>query len=333
MSLTLRIDRRIWPLREPFAIARGVQNETAGLVVTLTDASGNRGRGESCGVDYLGETPETMTRQLEQVRSVVETEASAAGLSREHLLQVLPDGGARFALDSALWDLAAKQTGITVFSRCGIAQPKPVNTAFTIGIRPTHQYTAAARARSNHALLKIKVDARDPIGAIRAARVGAPHSSFIVDPNQSWSISMLTELAPALADLGVVLLEQPIAVGAEAGLDGYRCPVRLCADELISSSADLDRARGRFDVINIKLDKAGGLTAAMKLAEAARQAGFGLMVGCMAGSSLAMAPATVLAQQADFVDLDGPLLQSSDWPDALRYEHGRVFPPSVQLWG
>ncbi|MEP7243906.1 MAG: hypothetical protein ABI885_09485 [Gammaproteobacteria bacterium] len=136
-----------------------MQNETAGLVVTLTDASGNRGRGESCGVDYLGETLETMTRQLEQVRSVVETGALDAGLSREHLLQVLPDVGARFALDSALWDLDAKQTGITVFARCGIARPKPVNTAFTIGIRSPDQYTAAARARSDHALLKIKVDA------------------------------------------------------------------------------------------------------------------------------------------------------------------------------
>ncbi|MEG3146813.1 dipeptide epimerase [Sphingomonas sp. RT2P30] len=319
---------RKWPMREPFAISRGVQDEVPGLCVTLLDAGGARGRGEACGVDYAGETPESMSRQIEGVGAEIE-----AGPSREDLLDLLPAGGARFAVDSALWDLEAKQSGTPAFMLAGLKEQKPVDTAFTIGIRPIADYEAAARARAGHRVLKLKVDGTDPMGAVRAARAGAPGSVFIVDPNQSWTVEQLRQFAPMMADLGVVLLEQPIRVGAEAGLDGYRCPIKLCADELIDSVADLAKAVGRFDMINIKLDKAGGLTAGIGLAAAARAQGLGVMVGCMAGSSLAMAPATILAQQADFVDLDGPLLQAEDWPHPLRYEHGQIFPPTSALWG
>jgi len=328
LTLRLQLETLTWPMREAFAIARGSQLETVGLVATLTDENGIAGRGEAYGVDYLGETIATMSQQIEAVRSAIE-----AGASRATLLELLPVGGARFALDSALWDLAAKQTETRVWLLADLPVPHPVDTAFTIGIRPAADYAAAARAHAQHRFLKLKVDASDPLAAVRAARAGAPDSVFIVDPNQSWSVATLKTLAPALADLGVVLLEQPIAVGAEAGLDGYRCPVRLCADELIDGVTDLAKAQDRFDVVNIKLDKAGGLTAGLALAAAARERGFGIMVGCMAGSSLAMAPATLLAQQAEFVDLDGPLLQSTDWPHALEYDRGRVFPPSAALWG
>jgi L-alanine-DL-glutamate epimerase-like enolase superfamily enzyme len=328
MTLSLDITTKTWPMHEPFAISRGTQREAMGLVVTLVDADGRQGHGESCSVDYLGETMATMRAQIERVRTDIE-----AGPRRERLLQLLPQGGARCALDSALWDIEAKRSGRSPFAVAGITKPVAVDTAFTIGIRAPADYVEAARARAEHALLKLKVDARDPVAAVRAARSGAPSSRFIVDPNQSWSIAQLKVFAPALADLGVVLLEQPIAVGMEAGLDDYRCPVHLCADELIANAADLALARGRFDVINIKLEKSGGLTAALDLADAAQSEGFGLMVGCMAGSSLAMAPGTVLAQRAEFVDLDGPLLQSSDWPDALVYEGGRVAPPCAALWG
>ena len=326
--VTLSTEVRSWPMHEPFAISRETKTDSTGLIVTLVDAGQRRGRGEGLGVSYAGETLEAMAAQIEAVRPAVE-----AGADREALLDLLPAGGARCALDAALWDLEAKRAGRSVFALAGLADAGAVDTAYTIGIRAVDAYEAAARARADFKLLKIKVDAGDPLAAIAAARRGAPKSAFIVDPNQAWSIDDLRTLAPALADLGVVLLEQPIPAGAEAGLDGYRCPVRLCADELIQEEADLAKAAGRFDVINIKLDKTGGLTASLRLAEAARRAGFGLMVGCMGGSSLSMAPALVLAQQCEFVDLDGPLLQAEDWPDGLVYRAGKVDLPNPAFWG
>jgi L-alanine-DL-glutamate epimerase-like enolase superfamily enzyme len=269
-----------------------------------------------------------MTAEIEAVRSVIEM-----GMDRQTLLDILPAGGARCAVDAALWDLEAKTRGQSAFLAAGVTAPRPLVTAYTIGIRPTADYETAAAARANHALLKIKVDATDPVAAVAAARRGAPNAAFIVDPNQSWPLDALKTFAPEMAGLGVVLLEQPIKVGSEDGLDGYACPVKLCADELINGPADIVKAKGRFDVINIKLDKTGGLTAALSLADAARAEGLDLMVGCMAGSSLAMAPAFVLGQQCSFVDLDGPLLQSTDWPDGLVYQDGVATPPSPALWG
>ncbi|MGA0602637.1 enolase C-terminal domain-like protein [Caulobacter sp. KR2-114] len=326
--IALSIETRRWAMAEPFAISRETKTETESLVVTLTDAAGRRGRGEGYGVTYAGETLAGMAAQIEAAWPAI-----AAGADREALLEQLPPGGARCALDAALWDLEAKQTGRSVFDLAGVAAPGPVDSAYTIGIRPPEAYEAAARRRAGFKVLKIKVDAADPLAAIAAARRGAPDPAFIVDPNQAWSVETLKALAPRLAGLGVVLLEQPIPVGHEADLDGYACPVRLCADELINHAADLPRARGRFDVVNIKLDKAGGLTGALRLAKAARAEGFGLMVGCMGGSSLAMAPALVLAQQCDFVDLDGPLLLAHDWPDGLTYRDGRVAPADPAFWG
>jgi L-alanine-DL-glutamate epimerase-like enolase superfamily enzyme len=326
--LTFDIDTLRWPLREPFAISRGVQTQVAAIVVTLVGEDGYRGRGEACGVPYAGETPETMTEQIEAVRSVIEE-----GVDRHTLLDILPAGGARCAIDAALWDLEAKRSGRSAFLAAGVAAPRSLVTAYTIGIRPADEYESAARARANHALLKIKVDAEDPVAAVAAARRGAPKAAFIIDPNQAWSLDTLKAFAPDMERLGVVLLEQPIKVGSEEGLDGYDCPILLCADELINGPADLAKARGRFDVINIKLDKTGGLTAALQLADAARVEGFDLMVGCMAGSSLSMAPAFVLGQQCSFVDLDGPLLQSTDWPDAMIYHDGVAAPPGPALWG
>lgn len=328
MTLTMTLQQQIWPMREPFAISRWVQHNARGLLVTLQDRDGRRGSGEAYGIEYAGETLETMIAQLEQVRRDIE-----AGVNRESLTKVLPHGGARCAVDSALWDLNAKSSGVSAFSTAGIRSPRPVETAYTIGIRPIDQYTVAARQHAGHRVLKLKVDASDPIGAVRAAREGAPKNVFIVDPNQAWSVDELKAYAPLLAAENVVLLEQPIPVGAEPGLDGYRCPVRLCADELIKEPADLEKARGRFDVVNVKLDKTGGLTTALRLAEAIRGQGMGLMVGCMGGSSLAMAPATVLAQLAEFVDLDGPLLIASDCAHALHYENGFIDPPEAALWG
>ncbi len=315
-------------MREPFAIARGVQSSQPSLIVTLTDADGLRGRGEGCGVDYAGETPAVMRSQLEAVHPRI-----TRGVRRRDLADLLPAGGARCALDAALWDLEARQQGTTVAALAGLSPLKPVTTAYTIGIRSLDAYEETARRYAAYPVLKIKVDGSDPVAAVAAVRRGAPNARLIVDANQSWSVDALKAHAAALAADGVVLLEQPIPVGAEAGLDGYRCPIPIAADELINGVADLSRARGRFDVINVKLDKTGGLTWALDLAAEARARGFGLMVGCMAGSSLSMAPALVLAQQCAFVDLDGPLLQSEDWPDGLRYDNGVVSPPDPAFWG
>jgi L-alanine-DL-glutamate epimerase-like enolase superfamily enzyme len=328
MTLELSWQIRRWPLREPFAISRGVKTEGETLIVTLIDEAGRRGWGESCGVPYAGETVRTMIPQVEAARALVQS-----GATREALLTLLPAGGARCAIDGALWDLEAKRSGRSVFEIAGVAPAAPVSTAYTIGIRAPDAYEVAARHRAAFAVLKLKVDEADPVAAVAAARRGAPDAAFIVDPNQAWSIDTLKRLAPIMADLGVVLLEQPIAVGAEAGLDGYDCPVSLCADELINHSGDLHKAMGRFDVINIKLDKTGGLTEALRLAAAGRAAGFELMVGCMGGSSLAVAPGMVLARQCAFVDLDAPLLIAEDWPGGMACRDGVMQPPAPSFWG
>jgi L-alanine-DL-glutamate epimerase-like enolase superfamily enzyme len=327
MPLTLIVEFKYWRMYEPFVVSRGAQTEAACLIVILIDELGNRGRGEGCGVTYAGETLETMSAQIEAVRSVIE-----AGVTRENLLAVLPSGGARCAIDSALWDLEAKRSGQSAFELAGVPEPTSVTTAFTIGIRSLGDYHVAAEAHSKYEILKIKVDDVDPLGAVMHAHRGAPNAKLIVDPNQSWSVTALKRLAPELSSLGVVLLEQPIKIGDEDDLDGYRCPIPLCADELVEDISDLVKAKGRFDVVNIKLDKTGGLTEALRVASSARAAGFGLMVGCMAGSSLSMAPAMVLAQQCDFVDLDGPLL-NEDWPDGIEYCDGMMQLPARKFWG
>jgi L-alanine-DL-glutamate epimerase-like enolase superfamily enzyme len=237
------------------------------------------------------------------------------------------------AIDSALWDLEAKQNGSSPFAIAGL-KAEPVTSVCSIGIKTIEGYETAARALADFSMIKIKVDGRDPIGALEAVKRGAPNASLLVDPNQGWSVEQLKALGPALPDLDVALLEQPIPVGHEAGLDGWHSPVPLCADELIDEIADLKKAKGRFKVINVKLDKAGGLTAALTLADAVDAMGFDLMVGCMMGSSLSMAPAMVLAQRARYVDLDGPLLHSEDSEFGFQYENGTVRLPHIpQLWG
>ena len=319
---------KVWPMSEPFAIARGVQTAQPTLQVRLTDDAGCVGRGEACGVNYAGETVASMTLQVE---GVVETIKS--GVDRDGLLAILPAGGARFALDSALWDLEAKRSGLDPFTVAGWAAA-PVLSAYTIGIRNVDGYRAAAKRFRSFPLLKVKVDGRDPLAALAAVHDGAPNARIIVDPNQSWDVDVLKAIAPDLAPLNVIMIEQPVKVGDEACLGGYDCPVPLCADELINDVDDLVRARGKFQFVNIKLDKAGGLTAGLALAAAARAEGFSLMVGCMAGSSLSMAPAMVLAQQCEIADLDGPLLQSEDWPDGFSYRSGTVdCPHKPTLWG
>lgn len=317
----------VWELSEPFVISRGAQKCAETIQVTVTDTDGREGRGEGCPVDYRGETAESLLSEVEKCGPRFEM---ATDLDPTSFMQ---PGGARQALDAALWDLRAQREGKSVFELAGLGAPQPLETAMTIGIRAPEEYEIAARSYSEHRILKLKVGKTNVLSAIRAARRGAPHSVFIVDPNQAWDVSQLKCNADELSSLGVVLLEQPIPVGDEGELDGYECPIPLCADELVNTPDDLVKAKDRFQAINIKLDKAGGLSSALELADKARGAGFKIMVGCFTGSSLSIAPAMVLGQRCDFVDLDGPLFLKSDRPGGLNYSKGFVDIPRGQFWG
>ncbi|MBU6166084.1 MAG: dipeptide epimerase [Alphaproteobacteria bacterium] len=325
--MRLEVEIRHWRLREPFTIARGTMTTADAVIVCLTDGRVT-GRGEAYGIIYEGESPETLVAQIESLRSVIE-----AGIDRAALARLLPRGGARCALDCALWDLEAKRSGRPAWQAAGLPAPWPVETAFTIGMRSLDAVRETAARHADFPLLKLKVGGDDPLAIIRAARAGAPDSRFIVDPNQSWRVADVFALADQLHQLGVVLLEQPVPVSDDDGLQDYRGPVAICADELVHDRSDLGLAKGKYSHVNIKLDKAGGLTEALALADAALAAGHRLMVGCMAGSSLAMAPAHLVAQLCDYVDLDGPLLQLDDWAPALTYAAGRLAPPEPALWG
>jgi L-alanine-DL-glutamate epimerase-like enolase superfamily enzyme len=327
MKRRLTTEVRSWPLKEPFVISRGVQT-SCDVVVTSIAEGAHAGRGEAAGVDYHGETIASLCDQLESVRREVER-----GAGRRDLIDLLPPGGARNALDSALWDLEAKQAGVSAWELAGVGPARPVISCYTIGIRTVAEYEARARSVANYAWLKVKVSADRPLEAVAAVRRGAPQARLVVDANQAWSIAQLRELAPALAALGVDLLEQPIPIDDGAQLATLDLPVPICADEPANTIDDLPQLVGCYDFINIKLDKCGGLTTALDLAHAARDAGLRLMVGCMIGGSIAMAPAMVLAQLCEVADLDGPLLQAEDWPHGIVYRDGVMQPPSKSLWG
>lgn len=327
MTRSLDARAHAWKLKEPFAIARGTRSEARVVIVELHE-DGAVGRGEAGGVAYHGETPESMLAQIERVRPAIEN-----GCDRQQLLELLPAGGARHALDSALWDLQAKRTGVPAWMLAGAAQWKPVTSAVTIGIRGTGAYEAAARERAGFPWLKVKVGSGSPVDAVAAVRRGAPDARLIVDANQAWSVDELAKWEPQLRPLRVDLLEQPVAVGADAGLSQFHGQIPICADEALSVPADLPGLVGRYQFVNIKLDKIGGLTAGLDLAEQARAFGFRLMVGCMLGGSVSVAPGMVLAQQCEVCDLDGPWLQAEDWPGGILYRDGRMQVHDTALWG
>lgn len=314
-----------WKLKEPFAIARGIRSEARVVIVELHE-QGWIGRGEAGGVAYHGETAESMLEQIEHVRADLER-----GCGRQQLLHLLPPGGARHALDAALWDLEARRTGVPVWQRAGNSQWKPVESAVTIGIRSIAEYEASARSHADYPWLKIKVGRGSPLETVAAVRRGAPRARLIVDANQAWTVDELRDYAPALKAYAVDLLEQPIAVEHSDGLSDYDGTIPICADEALSTIEDLAQLVGRYQFVNIKLDKSGGLTAGLELAEAARVAGFRLMVGCMLGGSVSVAPGMVLAQKCEVCDLDGPWLQAEDWVDGIRYQQGRMSLPTI--WG
>ena len=328
MRIDLECRESTWLYAEPFVLSRGVITECEALDLHLVDERGRSGRSESYGVPYEGETPTSLRAQIEAVG-----DALRAGVTRQQLLELLPPGGARCAVDTALWDLEAKQGLGDPFQRVGL-HADPVLTAYTLGIRTPSEFEKSAADLQGCPWIKVKVGAEGALAQIEAVHRGAPKAALIVDPNQAWSVSQLRDLAPQLVALGVALIEQPTPVGTESELDDYRCPIALCADESVNDVLDLPRLRGRFQAVNIKLDKVGGLTAAIELADAAQAQGFDLMVGCMGGTSLAMAPGMVLAQRCRFVDLDGPRLLASDRQTAFTFERGLVDPSwRPALWG
>ena len=326
--MKLTVQKKAWPLREPFVISRATYTHSNVVIVTLQDGQ-FVGRGEAAGVDYHGETPDSMMAQIEAVRGRIE-----AGLTRAELLQVLPIGGARNALDAALWDLEAKRASRRAWELAGLGNTRDITSAVTIGIRSIEEYEKAARELAQFLWLKVKISADRPLECVQAVRRGAPNSRLIVDANQALDVRTVYELGPRFAELRVDLLEQPVPVNGDDELVAGRSPIPVCADEAVDTIADLERLKTRYDFVNIKLDKTGGLTAALELAHAARAAGLRLMVGCMVTGSVGMAPGMVLAQLCEVVDLDGPLLQAEDWPNPIQYDKSGVMAwPSPALWG
>ncbi len=325
--MKLSVHRAFWPAKMPFRITGQVWNEFEEVVVALSD-DGHIGRGVGIGVYYNNDMPEGIISSVERVRAEVE-----GGLNRAALQELLPPGGARNALDSALWDLDAKRTGKSIWELAGVA-PRKLQTVFTIGLEatPEEMATKAANA-SRYGLLKVKLSGDKPLERIRAIREARKDVRLVVDANQGWTFEQLRDIAPAFADLGVEMIEQPLPRGEDAALENYRAPLPLCADESCLHLDELDQAADRYQMINIKLDKTGGLTHALELAAAARERDLRLMVGCMCGTSLAMAPAYVLGCLCDLVDIDGPLLQKSDCMPGLTYKDGWVEPFESDLWG
>lgn len=327
MNRKLSLRQESWPTRAPFRIANHVWHEFPCLVCEIEE-DGLVGRGEGMGVFYLDETLDSMERQIEGAKDEI-----VAGADREQLLNLLPPGGARFAVDSALWDLEAQQTGRSAWETAGVSAD-PVETVFTIGLEDTpEQMAAKATAAANMTLFKVKLNNDRPVERIAAIRDARPDSRLIVDVNQGWTMAELESYGPALQELGVLMIEQPLPRGGDNDLEHCESGVPLCADESCLHLGELDDAAARYQMINIKLDKCGGLTHGLKLARAAKAKGLSLMVGCMGGTSLSMAPSHVIAQMCDFVDIDGPLLAEKDREGGLVYDHGIVTLPNTRFWG
>lgn len=328
MTLQVRITEENWALHEPFEIAGQVINDLPLLLVELIDRDGRVGRGEAAGVDYDGETPDTMRAQIESVLPRLRD-----SIRPSDLLAMLPRGGARNALDCALWDLRAKRTGVPAWSPANVGAPGPLLTACTIGLGDLADTRRRARQLAAAPLIKIKVDEVRHVDWIRVVREEVPMARLVVDANQSWTVALTRSLMPDLLDLGVEFIEQPIRRGLDAELQGLDSPIPLVADESCTDRSSLPALVNRYAGVNIKLDKTGGLTEALALAHEAQRLGLDVMVGNMCGTSLGMAPAFVVAQLARWVDLDGPLFLREDRADPMRYANGLVDPPSSALWG
>ena len=321
--MEIRANPETFRLAETFTISRGSRDVAEVLTVRI-EAEGKAGRGECVPYARYGES---MASVADQVMGLPDE------LTREGLQESLPAGAARNAVDCALWDLAAKQAGERAWRLAELDSPGPVVTAYTLSLDTPERMEASARMHAGRPLLKVKLGGEDDMTRLEAVRRGAPDTRIIVDANEGWSAELYSEIAPHLMRLGVRLVEQPLPAGNDELLAEIERPLPVCADESVHDRATLPALKGKYDAVNIKLDKAGGLTEALALKDAAREQGHDIMVGCMVGTSLAMAPAILLAQGATVVDLDGPLLLAEDRDHALEYEDGRVHPPRPELWG
>ncbi|MGD9916747.1 MAG: N-acetyl-D-Glu racemase DgcA [Paenirhodobacter sp.] len=319
----LSVTADVFRLAEVFTISRGSRTEAKVLTVKVS-RGGITGWGECVPYARYGESLESVTAQIE---------ALPEGITRAALQDALPPGAARNAVDCALWDLEAKSAGARAWQLAGLAAPRPEVTCFTLSLDTPENMRAAAAKHADRPILKIKLGTPDDMPRLEAVRAGAPRAKIVVDANEGWTAEVYSDLAPHLLRLGVAMVEQPLPAKDDEALIGLSRPVPVCADESCHDRASLAHLAGKYDLVNIKLDKTGGLTEALALRAAALAGGYGVMVGCMVGSSLAMAPAVLVAQGAAIVDLDGPLLLAEDRDEPLRYADGMVFPPEPGLWG
>lgn len=328
MTRTLTVAGETFPLHTPFRISRGVR--TAAQVVTVAiEQDGVTGRGECVPYPRYGENAESTILAIDAMRGAIEQ-----GATRHELLALMPAGAARNAIDCALWDLELRLANSDLATALGLEKPlRPIVTAMTVSLDTPDLMAAAAAALADAPLLKIKVDRNDPAAALKAVRAAAPKPKVIVDPNESWTIAEVRDLQGLMADLSIDLLEQPLPADDDGDLVGFRSAIPIAADEAVHVAADLETLPDGYGVANIKLDKTGGLTAALELAEAARARGLGVMTGCMICSSLSIAPAWAIAATSSFADLDGPLWLAEDRPGGVSAANGIMSPPQPGFWG
>ncbi|BCS89909.1 N-acetyl-D-Glu racemase DgcA [Pseudodesulfovibrio sediminis] len=319
----IELSRDVFPLAKVFTISRGSRSEAVVVSVTIHDGD-VCGRGECVPYKRYDETVESVMGQIESL---------PMPLDRVRLQELLPPGAARNAVDCALWDLEAKKSGRSVAELAGLGSLEPLQTAFTLSLDTPENMLEDARQNADRPLLKIKLGTDDDIARIEAVREGAPDSRIIVDANEGWTAESYRKMAPVMVRLGVAMVEQPLPTGDDDALLTLDRVLPVCADESCHDRTSLPGLKGKYDMVNIKLDKTGGLTEALALREEALHEGYAIMVGCMVGSSLAMAPATLVAQGAEIVDLDGPLLLATDREHGLKYDAGDVYPPRTALWG
>jgi L-alanine-DL-glutamate epimerase-like enolase superfamily enzyme len=327
LTRSLSIEAEEFPIAGRFTISRGSKT-SAHVLSCRIEAVGKVGCGECVPYARYGESMDGVRDAIEAVRAAIE-----AGANQLDIAKRLPAGAARNAVDCALWDLDARTTGVAVSTIICAAMPSPLVTAYTLSLGDAEEMGAQARANSFRPVLKVKVGGEDDEARIRAIRAGAPESSIILDANEGWTEANVVRHMAIAAECGVSLIEQPLPAGRDGMLADVSRPVLVCADESLHTRADLASLRSRYDAVNIKLDKTGGLSEAILLKQEAQKLGFQIMVGCMVGTSLAMAPAVLLAQDAQFVDLDGPLLLARDRVPGLRYDGSLVYPPTADLWG
>ena len=324
--LALDAQEQSWPLDKPFRISRGARTEARVVVVTVTDGQ-HIGRGEAVPIRRYNQSPASVLAQIESIKS-------RQCLDRQLIQKLLPAGAARNALDCAFWDLEAKISGKRAWELANIPLAPEVKTSFTISLDTPAAMAAVAKVHATAPILKLKLGGDNPdLARVKAVREAAPAARLLIDANESWTSDHHCKVAPSLRQFGIELIEQPFPADADEVLETLDHPIPVCVDEGCHTTADLPRLKNRYEMVNIKLDKSGGLTEAMLLTERAREAGFKLLIGCMVCTSLGIAPARLLASAADYVDLDGPLLLAGDRHHAVSYDNGRIGIPPRELWG